>query len=157
MQVPASCSGPTTILALEPHECLLDHVTKQVTCKPAQLVLTQLAGQSSSSLPCCVSPNVNLTLSLVLHQDSLSCLSVCLSHIHFDCDLDSARRNPPGWGLVILLCNLLGAGLTCNYVVFSSVGRGHVCYFDCMCFCTATCACQRQVSADLTSQIPAVD
>ena len=48
MQVSASCSAPTVILALEPHECLLDDLTKQVTCKPAQLVLTKLAGQSSS-------------------------------------------------------------------------------------------------------------
>ena len=47
MQVPASCSGPTIILALEPHECLLDDSTKQVTCKPAQLVLTKLAGMTS--------------------------------------------------------------------------------------------------------------
>ena len=48
MQVPASCSGPTIILALEPHECLLDDSTKQVTCKPAQLVLTKLAGITSN-------------------------------------------------------------------------------------------------------------
>ncbi len=47
VQVPASCSGPTIILALEPHECLLDDSTKQVTCKPAQLVLTKLAGMTS--------------------------------------------------------------------------------------------------------------
>ncbi|DBA78609.1 TPA: hypothetical protein ACH3X1_008538 [Trebouxia sp. C0004] len=43
-KVLASCSGPTIILAMEPHECLLDDSTKQVTCKPAQLVLTKLAG-----------------------------------------------------------------------------------------------------------------
>lgn len=48
VQVPASCSGPTIILALEPHECLLDDSTKQVTCKPAQLVLTKLAGMTSN-------------------------------------------------------------------------------------------------------------
>ena len=35
------------MLALEPHECLLDDSTKQVTCKPAQLVLTKLAGLTS--------------------------------------------------------------------------------------------------------------
>ena len=48
VQVPASCSGPTIILALQPHECLLDDSTKQVTCKPAQLVLTKLAGMTSN-------------------------------------------------------------------------------------------------------------
>lgn len=44
---PASCSGPTVVLALEPHECLLDDVTKTVTCKPAQLVLTKTPGSCS--------------------------------------------------------------------------------------------------------------
>ena len=48
VQVPASCSGPTIVLALEPHECLLDDSTKQVTCKPAQIVLTKLAGMTSN-------------------------------------------------------------------------------------------------------------
>ncbi|KAL3162642.1 hypothetical protein ABBQ38_008687 [Trebouxia sp. C0009 RCD-2024] len=43
-KMPASCSGPTVVLALEPHECLLDDATKTVTCKPAQLVLTKTPG-----------------------------------------------------------------------------------------------------------------
>ena len=52
MQVPASCSGPVVVLALEPHECLLDDMTKEVTCKPAQITLTKTPGLISfSQLP----------------------------------------------------------------------------------------------------------
>ena len=56
MQSPASCSGPSVTLELQPHECLLDEKTKKVTCKPAQLVLIKTPGKPRFLQPvgaCC--------------------------------------------------------------------------------------------------------
>lgn len=43
-KVPASCSGPTVTISLQPKVCVLQAATKQVVCEPAKLVLTKTPG-----------------------------------------------------------------------------------------------------------------
>lgn len=43
-KVPTECTGPSISLALSPKVCVVDDLTKAVTCDPAKLVLTKSPG-----------------------------------------------------------------------------------------------------------------